>query len=125
MPLFFADECVAALIVEGLRSRGFDVLDAKQVCQGDSDGRALALAAASGRVLITDDRGFGELAVRHRQPAAGVIILMLYALPSGTREIYAIDRIESIANECEGKLAIIEPGRVRTRPIPAKPESTS
>jgi predicted nuclease of predicted toxin-antitoxin system len=74
MPLFFADECVAALIVEGLRSRGCDVVDAKEICQGDTDERALALAAAAGRVLITDDRGFGELAVRHERPATGVII---------------------------------------------------
>jgi predicted nuclease of predicted toxin-antitoxin system len=118
MPLFFADECVAALIVGGLRSLGFDVVDAKEICQGDSDDRALAFAAAASRVLITDDRGFGELAVRHRQPAAGVIILMLYALSSGTRENYAVERIASVANECEGKLVIIEPGRVRTRPIP-------
>ncbi len=122
MPIFFADECVAALIVEGLRSRGFDVVDAKEVCQGDSDDRALALAAAAGRVLITDDRGFGELAVRHRQPAAGVIILMLYALPPGTRENYAVEQIASIAGECEDRLAIVEPGRVRTRPLPRQSE---
>jgi hypothetical protein len=42
MPRFFADECVGALIVEGLRSRGFDVADAKEICQGDTDERALA-----------------------------------------------------------------------------------
>jgi predicted nuclease of predicted toxin-antitoxin system len=120
MPLFFADECVAALIVEGLRSRGFDVVDAKEICQGDSDERALALAAAGGRVLITDDRGFGELAVRHERPAAGVIILVLYAIPAGTRENYAIEQIAAIAADCEGRLVIIEPGRVRTRPIPRR-----
>ncbi len=118
MPIFFADECVAALIVEGLRSRSFDVVDAKEVCKGDSDDRALALAAAAGRVLITDDRGFGELAVRHRQPAAGVIILMLYALPPGAREAYAVEQIAGIADRSEGLLSIVEPGRVRTRPLP-------
>ena len=69
MPLFFADECVAALIVKGLRSRGFDVVDAKEICQGDTDERAVALAAAARRVL---DR-----------PAAGVIILVLYSIPAG------------------------------------------
>lgn len=46
MPTFFADECVARLIVDGLRTRGFDIVDAKDVCQGDDDDRALALAAA-------------------------------------------------------------------------------
>ena len=111
---------MAALIVEGLRSRGFDVADAKEICQGDTDERALAMAASAGRILITDDRGFGELAVRHERPAAGVIIPALYALPAGVRENYAIERIAAIAADCEGRLVIVEPGRVRTRPIPRR-----
>jgi nicotinamidase-related amidase len=55
MPAFFADECVARAIVEGLIQRGFDVVDAKDVCRGDSDERVLALAEAAGRVVITHD----------------------------------------------------------------------
>ena len=45
MPRFFVDECVASLIADGLRARGFDVLDAKDVCPGNTDERALSLAA--------------------------------------------------------------------------------
>ncbi len=77
MPTFFADECVARLIVEGLRARGFDVIDAKDVCRGNDDERVLSLAAAAGRIVITDDFGFGEMTVRRAQPASGVIILSL------------------------------------------------
>ena len=61
---YFADECVARLIVEGLQARKFDVAAASLLCQGDTDDRALALATSAGRIVITDDRGFGELAVR-------------------------------------------------------------
>ena len=61
-------------IVEGLRERGFDVIEAKDVCRGDPDKAALSLSAAAGRIMITDDWGFGELAIRLRQPAIGVII---------------------------------------------------
>jgi predicted nuclease of predicted toxin-antitoxin system len=117
MPLFFADECVAGLVVAGLVQRGYDLIDAKTICQGGNDDRVLALAAASGRIVITDDWGFGEMTVRHRQPAAGVIILSLFALPAGTRETYAVERIVEIAERCVGKLSIIEPGRIRTRPL--------
>jgi hypothetical protein len=42
MPTFFADECVAQAIVDGLRRRGLDVVDAKEVCRGDSDERVLS-----------------------------------------------------------------------------------
>jgi predicted nuclease of predicted toxin-antitoxin system len=81
MPTFFADECISTRIVEGLRERGFDVIEAKDVCRGDSDKVALSLSAAAGRIMITDDWGFGELAIRQRQPAIGVIILLCSSRP--------------------------------------------
>jgi predicted nuclease of predicted toxin-antitoxin system len=91
---------------------------ARDVCQGESDDRVLSLAAAGGRIVITDDHGFGELAVRHRQPAVGVIILSLFQLPAGRRESYAIGQIAALTDRIEGKLAIIEPGRTRIRQLP-------
>ena len=118
MPTFFADECVARAVVEGLIQRGLDVVDAKDVCRGDSDERVLALAEAAGRVVITYDWGFGEMTIRHGQAAAGVIILSHYALSAGARERYAVDKVVEVADQCAGCLTIIEPGRVRTRPLP-------
>jgi predicted nuclease of predicted toxin-antitoxin system len=78
---FFVDECVAVEIVEALRAAGLDVAYAKEVCPGRPDPEVLELAADDGRVLVTHDLGFGELAVRFGQPAAGVVVLSLYTLP--------------------------------------------
>ncbi|MFZ1107130.1 MAG: DUF5615 family PIN-like protein [Rhodomicrobium sp.] len=115
MPRFFTDECVASAIVAGLRAKGFDVLEAKDVCAGEADERALALAASDGRVLITDDRGIAELAVRKKQAAAGVVVILLHALPSRKREAYAVEQIAAHAESLENRISIIEPGRVRSR----------
>lgn len=120
MARLFADECVAGLVVEGLRSRGFDVEAAHEVCPGDTDDSALALAAAAGRILVTEDRGFGELAIRHAQPAAGVIVVALHNLPAGTREAHAVERIAQLAGQALGHLVVIEPGRSRIRPLPER-----
>jgi predicted nuclease of predicted toxin-antitoxin system len=117
MPAFFADECISTKIVAGLRKRGFDVVEAKDVCMGDSDKVALSLSATAGRIMITDDWGFGELAVRLRQPAIGVIILGLYALPVRKREDFAVERIAALADTFTGCITIIEPGRERRRPL--------
>ncbi len=120
MPAFFADECISTKIVRDLRERGFDVIEAKDVCQGDSDSIALYLSKAEGRIMITDDWGIGELAVRERHPALGVIIFGLYALPMPARETYAVEKIIENADKFEGHIAIIEPGRVRFRPLTTK-----
>ncbi len=58
MPAFFADECISTKIVMGLRQRGFDVAEAKDVCKGDTDKIALSLSATAGRIMITGDWGF-------------------------------------------------------------------
>jgi predicted nuclease of predicted toxin-antitoxin system len=117
MPAFFADECISTKIVTGLRERGFDVAEAKDVCKGDPDKIALSLSATAGRIMITDDWGFGELAVRLRQPTIGVIILGLYALPVRKREEVAVERITALADTFTGCITIIEPGRERRRPL--------
>jgi predicted nuclease of predicted toxin-antitoxin system len=75
------------------------------------------LAAAADRIVITNDWGFGEMTVRHGQPAAGVIILSLYALSAGVRERTAIEKIVEIADQAPGHLMIVEPARVRKRPL--------
>jgi predicted nuclease of predicted toxin-antitoxin system len=116
---FFADECVAVLIVEGLRRLGYDVASAYDLCRGEPDSNVLTLASAAGRVLIAEDWGFGELAVRRNRPAVGVIVLSLYQLPAGAREQYAVERIAEVADRAPGHLAVIEPGRIRRRPLPA------
>jgi len=41
------------------------------------DLTVLAIAHREGRILITDDRDFGELVMRSQQPHAGVIYLRL------------------------------------------------
>jgi predicted nuclease of predicted toxin-antitoxin system len=115
---FFVDECVAAEIVAELRAAGLDVAYAKEVCPGSPDPEVLRLAAAEGRVLVTHDLGFGELAVRLGQSAAGVVILSLYALPTGARERYAAARLRELGDGAIGHLAMIEPGRIRVRPLP-------
>ena len=120
MALLFADECVAGEIVQELRTRGADVVYAKEVCRGSPDPEVLRLATEAGRVLITHDLGFGELAVRQGQHAAGVIILSLYALPTGVRERYGAEQIWALGDGVLGQLAVIEPGRVRLRPLPGR-----
>lgn len=44
---------------------------------GLADTDVLSLAMGEQRVLITDDRDFGEIVFRHRQPHMGVIYLRL------------------------------------------------
>ncbi|MBX9926843.1 MAG: DUF5615 family PIN-like protein [Hyphomicrobiaceae bacterium] len=117
MPAYFTDECVAGLIVRGLRERGCEVVDARDVCASISDERVLALAAATGRIIVTEDWGFGEMTIRQPQPTDGLIIVSLQPLSAGTRERHAVEQIIRLGDAAVGALTNIEPARVRSRPL--------
>jgi predicted nuclease of predicted toxin-antitoxin system len=66
---FLADECCDAFLVTGLRSDGHDVLYIKEIAPGSDDNVVLQMAAKQQRILLTEDKDFGELVVRLRLPA--------------------------------------------------------
>jgi GDP-D-mannose dehydratase len=65
---FLADECCDAILVSALRNDGHDVLYVKETAPGADDSTVLHLATAQQRILLTEDKDFGELAFR----AAGI-----------------------------------------------------
>ena len=85
MVRLFADGCVAGSIIEQLRSEGFDIVKAADICPTADDDQVLAEAYREGRVLITADKDFGELVVRQGHQAHGVVNLALGDLASATR----------------------------------------
>lgn len=56
-----ADECCDVLVVTGLRNDGHDVVYIKETAPGSDDESVLNLAAGEQRVLLTEDKDFGEL----------------------------------------------------------------
>jgi predicted nuclease of predicted toxin-antitoxin system len=115
----FADECVAGTILRRLRSEGFDVAAAAEVCPTADDAEVLAHACRDDRVLITADKDFGELVVRLGHPTRGVVSLALGDLGVATRADIAAARLQELGDRVRGSLVTIEPGRVRVRPLSA------
>jgi predicted nuclease of predicted toxin-antitoxin system len=75
---FLVDASSDARHVPQLRSFGHDVTRVgTEYPASMKDRDILALAHREQRILITDDRDFGELVFRLRQPHAGVIYLRL------------------------------------------------
>jgi predicted nuclease of predicted toxin-antitoxin system len=119
---FLADENVSRFVVERLRAVGFDVASVGATRSGASDNDVLAVAMREGRILITEDRDFGELVVRQRAEVPGVVLLELDRLSN----MAEADRVSVIlsanADKLAGHLTVIEPGRVRIRPLTQRAE---
>jgi predicted nuclease of predicted toxin-antitoxin system len=71
----FADECCDVLLVRELRAGGHDVVYAKEDFPGQPDEVVLKAAFDQDRILLTEDKDFGELVYRLAFPARGIILL--------------------------------------------------
>jgi len=72
---FIVDESTGAAVVTFLRTAGHDVLAVAEDMPQANDRDILARAVQDHRVLVTNDKDFGELVVRSGQPHRGVLLL--------------------------------------------------
>jgi len=114
---FLADECYPAQIVAALRKAGHDVRYVLETDRGAEDREVADLAAREDRVVVTEDYGFGELAVRERLPLPGVIILSFGRESNTIRASRAVQVVDDQGGDLIGSLTIIEFRRTRRRLI--------
>jgi predicted nuclease of predicted toxin-antitoxin system len=109
------DSCLCADAADRLRQAGHDVLWAGEMPKDPGDEQLLDLAARSGRVLVTLDKDFGELAVVKRTLHRGLIRLVsVRAKDQG----HMVERLLATYEKelAAGAILIAEPRRVRIRP---------
>ncbi|MEA2927895.1 MAG: hypothetical protein QOG38_323 [Hyphomicrobiales bacterium] len=114
---FLADENVSRLVIERLRDEGHDVVSVAETRPGTPDDDILNAADAEDRILITEDRDFGEMVIRQRFALGGVILLELDRLTSGAEADAVAEVISTHAERLAGNLVVVEPGRIRVRPL--------
>lgn len=114
---FLADENFPAATVRALQGGGHDISWVMTVEPGMSDRNVLAWTAREGRLLLTFDKDFGELA---RSAALPVICgVLLFRIPMPRPGIVASRLADLITarNDWAGNFSVVEPGRVRMRPL--------
>jgi predicted nuclease of predicted toxin-antitoxin system len=116
---FLADENVSRLVVDRLRSAKFDVQAMTDIGPGTSDPDVLEAARTKDRIVITEDRDFGELVVRQRLAVGGIILLELDHLSNAAEADRVPEVVLSHAAKLAVHLVVIEPGRIRLRPLPS------
>ena len=108
---FLVDESSGKALANLLKNAGYDVLFVRDILPATSDERILDFAESEKRVVITDDKDFGELVFRLNMPTSGVIFLR--TLTTDPEKIF--EMIKGILDKAEGKFIVIREGRIRER----------
>ncbi len=119
-----ADENIPGAAVNQLRSRGFDVLWVRTDMPGSDDRTVLARAQREGRLLITFDKDFGELAYRAGLPASSGVVLFRVAMPSARAVAQLLADTLEAREDWEGRFSVIDDEKIRIRPLPGLDETT-
>lgn len=114
---FLADENVPRVVIERLRAERHEVISVAETKPSAPDDEILNVAEADSRILITGDRDFGEMVVRQRLGLRGVLLLELDRLPNAMRAETVMQVVSAHGERLAGNLVVIEPGRVRVRPL--------
>jgi predicted nuclease of predicted toxin-antitoxin system len=104
--------------VEALRAEGHDVAWIREDAPGSSDEQVLARAQQEGRILVTFDKDFGELAFRSKLPATGGVILFRITASSSRRIAQVAVQALAARTDWAGHFSVIEDQRIRMTPLP-------
>jgi predicted nuclease of predicted toxin-antitoxin system len=112
---WLADECVAAPLVALLRTDGHDVLYVAEAAAGLSDPDVIALALREKRLLLTEDKDFGDLVFRRGREVPGVVLMRIDSDNSVLKAERLTAVIERYGEGLFGRYMVIEEGRFRSR----------
>jgi predicted nuclease of predicted toxin-antitoxin system len=74
---FLVDECVGTAVVGCLRDQGHDVVAVAEAMPQADDEQILERAVFEARILVTNDKDFGEMIGRSGRAHRGVVLLRL------------------------------------------------
>jgi predicted nuclease of predicted toxin-antitoxin system len=77
MPKFIVDECTGIAVAHFLRTQGFDAVSVSEESPQTSDLDILRRAVAEQRIVVTNDKDFGEMVYRDNYRHRGVLLLRL------------------------------------------------
>lgn len=84
-----------------------------------SDTTLLTRAYHENRIVLTEDKDFGELVYRLRQPAHGIILLRFDPRNGHLKDRRVLQFLQDYSDRLIGSFVIVEIDKVRLRPLPS------
>ncbi|MBI2507688.1 DUF5615 family PIN-like protein [Candidatus Woesearchaeota archaeon] len=114
---FLVDESTGRKLVSSLREKGYDTEYISEDLLGADDEIVLEEALKDDRILITNDKDFGEIVFRRKKHSKGVILLRLNIDNPENRLKLLLYVIEKLGVELSGKFLVISEAGIRMRKI--------
>ncbi len=114
---FLADEGFSFGIISVLREKGYNIKWIGEIAAGISDRAVYQIAKKEDRVILTEDKDFGELAIRFKLKTSGVVLLRISSKEKELRQKRVFELLERFPDKLEGHLVVINPEKFRFRKL--------
>lgn len=115
--MILADENLPPRLVASLRSSGIEVYSVREHQRGISDEQIIVLSKDPPRIILTEDKDFGEWVFAHNEKSISVILLR-YARPDLDEMItIVIDLLNSKGTSLYGKYTTVTLNKIRIREL--------
>ena len=115
---FLADESCDFAAVRALRDEGFDVLAVAETVPGAEDDRVIAYAVREGRVLLTEDKDFGQLVYAAGHASCGIILIRYTVAARPTLGARIVALVRDHGHRLAGSFVVLHPDRIRIAALP-------
>lgn len=113
------NENISRTVAQSLRERGHDVLAVKETMRGADDVAIVARANAESRLIVTQDKDFGELAFRRGLNSGCGILLFRLSSANPAADCHRMLAVIESRQDWTGQFAVATDDRVRIRPLPS------
>jgi predicted nuclease of predicted toxin-antitoxin system len=110
---FLADESCDFSVVRALRAVGHDVLAVAELAAGSDDAMVMDLSLRESRVLLTEDKDFGQLVYAQSQQSSGVIFIRYPATARKSLQKDVVTLVSQLETDLTGSFVVMSPGRIR------------
>lgn len=110
---FLVDECTGPTVARWLRQQGHDVFSVYDQARGMPDDEIIQMAVAQRRILITNDKDFGERIYRDHRPHRGLILLRLEDERAPSKIAVLSHLLTQYANRIDEAFVVVSEQRVR------------
>ena len=114
---FLADESCDFAFVRALRQVGYDVTAVVEFMSGAPDLKVLESAFEEGRILLTEDKDFGEWVFAHKRATAGILLVRYPANLRAQITQAMVELVTKHGTELKNRYVVLEPGRARIRTV--------
>lgn len=110
---FLVDECTGPAVAKWLQQQGYEVFSVYEHARGINDDEIVDRANSENRILITNDKDFGEKIFRDGKSHKGVILLRLEDERAANKIAAVQQLLANHADQLEHNFIVATESRVR------------